>query len=140
MYIYTCTRTRSRTHTRLRTRPHTRFLLQTHTTSAIAVTMVGGTHILQSKFESFSALAAIRVHGITTLVVVPAMLGIQTYITRTYTLYTYVTFLMYVRTSTQCHSRRHSSSRRSCHIMYDSFHLEPHGSEILIFCDFLSKS
>ena len=25
-------------------------------------------------------------------------------------------------------------------VYYDSFHLEPHGSEILIFCDFSSKS
>ena len=44
--------------------------------SAIAVTMVGGTHVLQPKFEPAAALAAIRSQAITTLVVVPAMLAL----------------------------------------------------------------
>ena len=44
--------------------------------SAVAVTMAGGMHILASKFEPVAARLLIQKHAISTLVVVPSMLAI----------------------------------------------------------------
>lgn len=43
--------------------------------SALAMLMVGGCHVLIPKFEARLALEAIDQHGVTSLITVPAMLS-----------------------------------------------------------------